>query len=152
MYVLLRNKFWQSAFAVAMILLGSPLMLAAQVATPANDTSWPTFLGPSQDGKSNQKNILKDWSGGKLKLLWQHETGKGYGIGWPPMASFITSACTTTKRDSRVWTVSPESLIGRSNTNQITTICMGLMRDHERLQSLTEITSTPTASKASCTV
>ena len=45
------------------------------------DTSWPTFLGPNQDGKSNLKNIRKDWSGGKLELLWQHETGQGYGIG-----------------------------------------------------------------------
>ena len=81
MYVLLRNKFWQLAFAVAMILLGWPLVLTAQDTTPANDTSWPTFLGPNQDGKSSQKNILKDWSDGKLKLLWQHETGKGYGIG-----------------------------------------------------------------------
>ena len=35
----------------------------------------------NRDGKSSQKNILKDWSDGKLKLLWQHETGKGYGIG-----------------------------------------------------------------------
>ena len=82
MYVLLRSKFWQLTFAVAVILLGSPLVLTAQDTSPANDmSSWPTFLGPNQDGKSNQKNILKDWSGGKLKLLWQHETGKGYGIG-----------------------------------------------------------------------
>ena len=45
------------------------------------DSSWPTFLGPNQNGKSPLKNIRTDWSGGKLELLWQHETGQGYGIG-----------------------------------------------------------------------
>ena len=81
MYVFLRNKFWQLTFAVAVTLLGSPLVSTAQDTSPANDMSWPTFLGPNQDGKSSQKDILKDWSDGKLKLLWQYETGKGYCIG-----------------------------------------------------------------------
>ena len=81
MYVLLRNKSWQLTFAATVIFLAWPVALTAQEATPSSDQSWPRFLGPNQDGKSNQKNILKDWSDGKLKLLWQHETGKGYGIG-----------------------------------------------------------------------
>ncbi len=82
MSVFFSSKFWKRPLSAAIILLlGWPLALPAQETPPSTDSSWPTFLGPTQDGKSNQKNILKDWSSGKLKLLWQHETGKGYGIG-----------------------------------------------------------------------
>jgi outer membrane protein assembly factor BamB len=42
---------------------------------------WPKFLGPTGDGKSSEKNILTDWSDGKLKLLWKIETGEGYAMG-----------------------------------------------------------------------
>ena len=42
---------------------------------------WPTFLGPTGDGKSTETGILKDWSDGKLKLIWKIKTGEGYGMG-----------------------------------------------------------------------
>ena len=47
-------------------------LFAQQGAATSDDSSWPTFLGPNQDGKSNLTKIRKDWSGGKLELLWQH--------------------------------------------------------------------------------
>lgn len=42
---------------------------------------WPKFLGPSGDGKSTEKNILTDWTNGKLQLRWKIETGEGYAMG-----------------------------------------------------------------------
>ena len=42
---------------------------------------WPAFLGPTGDGKSPEIGILTDWSGSKLKILWQRKLGVGYGIG-----------------------------------------------------------------------
>lgn len=82
MFNFLSIKFSSLVAGLAVtMLVGWPLELVAQENKPSPDTSWPTFLGPSQDGKSSQRNILKDWSGGKLKLLWQHETGQGYGNG-----------------------------------------------------------------------
>ena len=42
---------------------------------------WRGFLGPTADGKSTEKGILKDWSKNKLNLVWKAETGEGYGIG-----------------------------------------------------------------------
>lgn len=47
----------------------------------ADQNDWPKFLGPNGDGKSSEKNILTDWSDGKLKLLWKMETGEGYAMG-----------------------------------------------------------------------
>ena len=41
---------------------------------------WPRFLGPNIDGVSPETGILKDWSDGKLKLLWQTELGEGYSM------------------------------------------------------------------------
>ena len=49
--------------------------------TRSRGVDWPTFLGPTSDGKSSETGILTDWSDGKLKLLWKVETGEGYGIG-----------------------------------------------------------------------
>ena len=42
---------------------------------------WKTFLGPTGDGKSTETGILKDWSKGKLKVLWKIDADQGYGIG-----------------------------------------------------------------------
>jgi outer membrane protein assembly factor BamB len=44
-------------------------------------TDWPRFLGPGNDGKSVESGIRKDWTGGKLKVLWSMDTGEGYSIG-----------------------------------------------------------------------
>ena len=38
---------------------------------------WPRFLGPNQDGTSDETGIRKDWSKG-LPILWQLEVGEGY--------------------------------------------------------------------------
>ena len=46
-----------------------------------NSTDWPGFLGANRDGRSAETGILKDWSGGKLKLAWKKPIGEGYGIG-----------------------------------------------------------------------
>ena len=43
-------------------------------------TDWPRFLGPNIDSASDEKGILKDWSDGKLKLLWQRDLGEGYSM------------------------------------------------------------------------
>ena len=42
---------------------------------------WFAFLGPTSDGKSVEKGILKDWSKGRLKVVWKVKTGQGYGMG-----------------------------------------------------------------------
>ena len=49
--------------------------------TRESGQDWPTFLGSDGDSKSNETGILKDWSDGKLKLLWKLPTGAGYGMG-----------------------------------------------------------------------
>ncbi|MFK7767009.1 MAG: PQQ-binding-like beta-propeller repeat protein [Mariniblastus sp.] len=49
--------------------------------TRTTGEDWSTFLGPTGDGKSVEKGVLKDWSKGKLKVVWKMEAGQGYGIG-----------------------------------------------------------------------
>ena len=49
--------------------------------TRSKGEDWPTFLGASGESTSTETGILKDWSGGKLKLVWKIETGDGYGMG-----------------------------------------------------------------------
>lgn len=44
-------------------------------------TDWPRFLGPGNDGHSDESGIRTDWSGGKLKVRWTMDTGEGYSIG-----------------------------------------------------------------------
>lgn len=45
-----------------------------------NAQDWPRFLGADINSTSVEKGILKDWSNGKLKLLWQTELGEGYSM------------------------------------------------------------------------
>ena len=49
--------------------------------TRPSGADWPAFLGLHGDGKSSETGILKDWSNGKLKLIWKRETGAGYAMG-----------------------------------------------------------------------
>ena len=49
--------------------------------TRSKGTDWPAFLGPTGDGKSVETGIRKDWSKGKLKVVWKTKTGQGYGMG-----------------------------------------------------------------------
>ena len=39
---------------------------------------WPCFLGPTQDGKSAEQGILRDWSSG-LRIMWQLPLEESYG-------------------------------------------------------------------------
>jgi len=49
--------------------------------TRKSGSDWPGFLGVNRDGKSPEQGILKDWSNGRLKKVWEIDTGEGYGIG-----------------------------------------------------------------------
>ena len=44
-------------------------------------TDWPSFLGPSGDGKSSEVGILRDWSDDKLEIVWKRSLNTSYGIG-----------------------------------------------------------------------
>lgn len=48
--------------------------------TPS-EFAWPHFLGPNYDGTSNEAGIIKDWSDGKLPVVWSRSLGTSYGIG-----------------------------------------------------------------------
>ena len=52
-----------------------------QLATQDASKSWPGFLGPNRDGRSSETGILKDWSNGKLNVLWRRKLGTGYSLG-----------------------------------------------------------------------
>lgn len=41
-------------------------------------TDWPIFLGPTEDGVSTEKNILKMWPEAGPNLTWQIPVGTGY--------------------------------------------------------------------------
>jgi outer membrane protein assembly factor BamB len=60
---------------------GPPRVNNEQPTESLGGNDWAKFLGPTGDGKSSEKNILTDWSDGKLKLLWKIKTGEGYGMG-----------------------------------------------------------------------
>ena len=42
---------------------------------------WPSFLGPDRNSRSMETGILRDWSNGKLKVLWERPIGRGYVLG-----------------------------------------------------------------------
>ena len=42
---------------------------------------WPGFLGARRDGRSDETGIVKDWTGGNLKMLWRRKLGTGYSLG-----------------------------------------------------------------------
>jgi outer membrane protein assembly factor BamB len=43
------------------------------------ESSWPQWRGPTRDGKSNSKGLLKKWPQGGPKLLWNSDgLGEGY--------------------------------------------------------------------------
>ena len=54
---------------------------AEELWTRSQGSDWVTFLGPTGDGKSSETGILKDWSEGKLRIVWRAKTGDGYGMG-----------------------------------------------------------------------
>lgn len=46
-----------------------------------NGSDWPTFLGPTGDGKSPETGILTAWPDGGPPLVWQRRLGESFGIG-----------------------------------------------------------------------
>jgi len=49
---------------------------------------WPGFLGPNRDGRSREKGIRKDWSNGKLEIVWRRKLGAGYCLGSTAMGKY----------------------------------------------------------------
>lgn len=52
---------------------------APAVSTRGSD--WPTFLGPTGDGKSPERGILASWPEGGPRVVWQRRLSESYGIG-----------------------------------------------------------------------
>lgn len=52
------------------------LALAPTLTLRAAD--WPTFLGPTRDGASDEKGIIAPWPKAGLKKVWECELGIGY--------------------------------------------------------------------------
>lgn len=48
-------------------------------AFPAAAGSWPQFMGPTRDGVSTEKGLLKAWPSEGPRVLWKLSVGKGYG-------------------------------------------------------------------------
>ena len=79
-----KNRKIASRFAVistSLFMIALASMDLGAVYAQENSTDWPGFLGANRDGRSAETGILKDWSGGKLKLAWKKPIGEGYGIG-----------------------------------------------------------------------
>jgi outer membrane protein assembly factor BamB len=49
------------------------------VGASAYCADWPQFMGPTEDGVSTEKNLLKEFPGDGPKVLWTMKMGKGYG-------------------------------------------------------------------------
>jgi outer membrane protein assembly factor BamB len=56
--------------------------LARSSASPTTRTGsdWPAFLGPFRNSTSPEKGILTPWAAEGLRIVWQKETGSGYGM------------------------------------------------------------------------
>ena len=66
-----KNRKIASRFAVistSLFMIALASMDLGAVYAQENSTDWPGFLGANRDGRSAETGILKDWSGGKLKL------------------------------------------------------------------------------------
>lgn len=48
------------------------------LAVEAITTDWPTFLGPTHNGVSNEKGLLKEWSESEPSPVWEMQIGSGY--------------------------------------------------------------------------
>ena len=81
-------------------------------------SDWPTFLGPTADGKSTETGILKDWTDGNLKVVWRKELGEGYGMGTVSAGRYFHSdrheemarvRCFNAETGEEIWTFEHES-------------------------------------------
>lgn len=50
------------------------------LATRKAGIDWPCFLGPTQDNKSPERGIRRDWKSGPPPVVWQTEVGIGYSM------------------------------------------------------------------------
>jgi outer membrane protein assembly factor BamB len=50
------------------------------VAGESAGADWYRFLGPNLNAKSAETGIRRDWSGGRLPIVWQREIGDGYSM------------------------------------------------------------------------
>jgi len=64
----MKNNRW---YISVLILLTSITYVCAQ--------GWPQYLGPSRDGTSSQKGILRTWPANGPEVLWTANLGVGYG-------------------------------------------------------------------------
>jgi outer membrane protein assembly factor BamB len=53
----------------------------ARGTTRTGGSDWPGFLGPSQDGKSNETGLIVPWPAGGLREVWRQPVGPSYGAG-----------------------------------------------------------------------
>lgn len=49
-----------------------------QPATSDTDTDWPEFLGPHQNGISDETGLLEKWPAAGPRVLWKLKIGEGY--------------------------------------------------------------------------
>ncbi len=66
---LVGRSWWRPG--LALLLLFSPPGLSA-----AED--WPGFLGPTRDGQSTERGLLRTWPEGGPEVLWHRPAGEGY--------------------------------------------------------------------------
>lgn len=62
----------------------TPAVSSEASPTHADSTSgsdWPTFLGPTGDGKSPETGIMTSWPEGGPRVVWQRRLSESYGIG-----------------------------------------------------------------------
>jgi outer membrane protein assembly factor BamB len=78
------------------------LLFVSQLFGQGVEEDWPKFLGPRGDGSSAETNILKDWSGDKLKTNWQLPVGEGYAIGSIADGSYFHFDVTTSEEGKNV--------------------------------------------------
>jgi outer membrane protein assembly factor BamB len=55
------------------------VFVTACFATVAFGEEWPQFLGPTRNGVSPEKGLLRTWPAGGPKVLWTIDVGSGYG-------------------------------------------------------------------------
>jgi outer membrane protein assembly factor BamB len=54
------------------------VVLPKDLGTRKTGADWPDFLGPKRDAECSERGILTDWSGDKLRVVWQRDLGEGY--------------------------------------------------------------------------
>ena len=68
---------------MSMSILLAALLLAQDLpdlGTRKAGSDWPCFLGPTHDGKSDEKGLVPTWPAGGPRIVWQRELGDGYAI------------------------------------------------------------------------